>query len=147
MVTIRLKLATKSTYRNLRSSLTCCILFHLYINQRVLSNSQQGIESVFPKTIPLKEYSHFLILPSTQHQCNKSQTSVLLTSNGLNCFCPGLSARPTSSSLWCVSSPQRAWRAVVEPAAWFAWPKRSSVASLVASPPPSSRRPWRSTRS
>lgn len=55
----------------------------------------------------------------------------------------GRSDRPTSSSLWCASSPQRA----VEPVGWFAWLKQSNVASLVASRPPSSRRPWRSTKS
>lgn len=59
----------------------------------------------------------------------------------------GLSVQPTSSSPWFVSSPQRAWWAVVEPVGWFAWLRPSSVAYLVASLLPSSRRPWRSMRS
>lgn len=62
-------------------------------------------------------------------------------------FFPGHSGHLMLSSLWCASSPQRAWRAAAELVGWCVLLKRSNAASLEASPLPNSRRPWKNTRS
>lgn len=93
--------------------------------------------------------SQFVVWVAWGRVCQQQVIGVFFQSvkSSLHPLSSGLSARLTSFSLWCASSPQRAWRAAAELAGWFAWLKRSSAASLAGSPPPSSRRPWRSTRS